>query len=581
MPFSEVDRQGGGLLQHLARRLSIRRVLLILVVIALLPLGVLGFLQALAQVDREKANVRRQLTESVLLGALAEQKLLESAMSVTRMLASEPEIDRGPVARCEEYLRRISAQFEVITNLSVFGPNARYLCGSATIEAGGPVPDELWSRLRSGEAVLISGPVWGQLSQRQVVWILHPIKGAEGELTGAIGASVDLSLLANLLNGRHVDGDGVDLILDQNGRVVASSRPIDWARLAVSAPGEIVTVRDSAGRKWSYGSAPLVNDPATGQVLLHTVHALPNSQLIGEEWLFFVSFFALPLLALLFASIAIWLGANWAILRWITDLRALAEEYTRGNYRARVDAFAEAPREVRDLAASLYRMGRTIDTRDRLLTEAVETQMSLAREIHHRIKNNLQIIISMLALQARALHDPAGQQALDGARLRVAALALVHRLVYESGELAAVSTRRLFLELIAVLRQHFSTRSGVDIQYELADVLIDIDTAVPLSLWLVEAVSPAYTEGSGSGTIRIELRLHGDEGLILTASSGGGAGAVAGPGAGSRLLAAIARQLGGVLSHIPHPDDEERLGVMLAIPIRRPLPGTKEGRVGS
>lgn len=570
MPFADQEQPQAGLLQHVARRLSIRRVLLLLVVIALLPLGILGFLQGLARYDRDDAAERQRLTESALLTAFSERNIIGSTQSLLRVLSTDAGLLAMSPEDCTRLLADVEQDFDSIVGLSLIDADGRIRCASRPLEAPVEVgPQSWWARMRSEPTYIVTSPLYGTLSRRRVIWALQPLLEEDGTFAGAVTASIDLDWLAASLRQRYARGDAVVILLDQRGQVVLSSRAVDWTELDLAVPpGDVATVRDSTGNRWSYAIAPLYRDERSGAVL-HIAYAAPHARLFGADWWFLVSYFALPLLALLFASVAIWLGTNWAILRWITDLRTLSDEYGRGNYRARVDAFAQAPREIRDLAASLYRMGRTVETRDRLLTEAVDRQTSLAREIHHRVKNNLQIIISMLALQARGIADPTARHALEGARLRVAALALVHRLVYESGELANVSTRRLFFELVGLLRQHFGTRHGLDLRQDVDDGSIDIDTAVPLALWLVEAVTAM------AAADEIHLRLVVDDPndrLDLTLTS------TAPPPAGGegRLLSAIARQLGGTL-------EQTDRAIRLLVPRRRQPgpPGTSTTAAGS
>jgi two-component sensor histidine kinase len=254
--------------------------------------------------------------------------------------------------------------------------------------------------------------------------------------------------------------------------------------------------------------------------------------------------FTLPIVALLLASAAIWIGANQAILRWVTALRAFAGEIAQGRYRDYEDRFGEAPTEVRDLAADLFRMARTLDERDRRLLEGLDRQQALARELHHRVRNNLQIIASFLSLQADTA-EPGARAALDHARLRVSALALVHRLLYAGGELAQVSTRDLIGQVCNLVGQ-YAHRAAPEVSCDIADLPVEIDTAVPLTLWTLEAIGLLLDGATDARQARlgVQFSVEGDRAHLSVEADGSGGGTVP-ENNSARLVRSIGRQLGG------------------------------------
>src|SRR5471030_3314586 len=93
-------------------------------------------------------------------------------------------------------------------------------------------------------------------------------------------------------------------------------------------------------------------------------------------------------------------------------------------------------------------MAKTIAARDADLKEALAHKDALMREIHHRVKNNLQIISSLLNMQQRALVDPAARAAISDTRQRITALALIYRALYQSPDLRRVDLREFLEELV-------------------------------------------------------------------------------------------------------------------------------------
>jgi two-component sensor histidine kinase len=198
-------------------------------------------------------------------------------------------------------------------------------------------------------------------------------------------------------------------------------------------------------------------------------------------------------------------------------------------------------------------MAAAVQDRDRRLRDAVAQKSLLIKETHHRVKNNLQIVMSLLSLQARQLKDPAVQNALKQAQFRVNALALVHRILHEIEELDAVDLKGLIEDLAHQIQEGFGAdRRDLSLELEIASRLVPSELAVPLTLFAVEALTNAfkhaYPPGTRGGVIRVILLPVGD-GKVRLAIEDNGTGLPAETptgGIGSRLIKAFGQQVGGV-----------------------------------
>jgi two-component sensor histidine kinase len=264
-----------------------------------------------------------------------------------------------------------------------------------------------------------------------------------------------------------------------------------------------------------------------------------------------------PVVLWLTALIIVWFTTDLQIARPLRRLTSAAEGYSRGDLSDR--PALTGPGEIRDLAAMFNEMATRITGREQELREAIETREAMMREIHHRVKNNLQIVTSLLNLQAKAVQGESAQRAFNDIQTRVRALALVHRYLYESEDLQSVNLGAFLKELAASLQLSYGiSQEQVAIEIEADEVWDVSDRAVPLALFMTETMSNAlkhaFPQGR-QGVIRIVLKSIQDSvvrfsvednGIGLTEAQTAAEGAQA--SLGMSLIKAFARQVDGKLT---------------------------------
>ncbi|MGB9838702.1 MAG: sensor histidine kinase [Methanothermobacter sp.] len=151
---------------------------------------------------------------------------------------------------------------------------------------------------------------------------------------------------------------------------------------------------------------------------------------------------------------------------------------------------------------------------------SLEANRTLLSELHHRVKNNLQIISSLINLQARGM-DQDFCELMRALQLRIRAMALVHELLLSNPEASTVDFASYTERLISYLRDMH--RSGVQIEVDIVDVKFGIETAVPLGLILNELVSNSLRHAfDDGGTIRVSLEDTGNAFLLRVSDNGRG-----------------------------------------------------------
>lgn len=203
----------------------------------------------------------------------------------------------------------------------------------------------------------------------------------------------------------------------------------------------------------------------------------------------------------------------------------------------------------------LHRLNQELETRVAARTEEVERANGqlkvLLQEVHHRVKNNLQVIASMLRLQQRHFDDDGLRAALDRSIGRVQAMSLVHDMLYSRSDLARVKAGDYLRKLIEYMRGADPRTASVVIDVKADATALPIDMSVPLALVaneiITNALKHAFPEGT-SGRIEVDIATVGDKVRFAVRDDGVGSATAADAGTGGfglRIAQALAGQLGG------------------------------------
>jgi PAS domain S-box-containing protein len=183
-------------------------------------------------------------------------------------------------------------------------------------------------------------------------------------------------------------------------------------------------------------------------------------------------------------------------------------------------------------------------TRRKQISELIEKSLRekeiLLMEVHHRVKNNMQVISSLLRMQSSYIHDEKDRQLFVESQNRVRSMALIHERLYKADDLMGIDLKHYVSQLLSQLHATYSPRhTCVRHQIEIIDVRLGLDTAIPLGLVINEIISNAYKYAfAGCSQGLIFIRMHeteetyeliiGDDGVGLkesvTLASGGNLG---------------------------------------------------------
>ena len=528
------------------------------VLIALAPAAIVSIIQGVDRLDQDVEGVRQRLVQTAAATADDEQDLLSSAEQVLRALSNQPQVRTGSDA-CHTSLANALRGLSFFVNIARIDAGGNLMCSALPYDGSLNISDRpYWNQTRRATGFFVASPAFGEVSQRLVMSGLLPLRNEKGQFDGALAIALDVRWLDFVLRAKQLPEGAVAVLFDSSGSLVAANNQdvavrLFTKRITAGSAGQVLRVAGPGGEKWSFAVAPLPGNNA------FVGFAMRDADLYAGTYLRVAAAFLLPLLMGL-AAAAIWIATDRQVTRWLVYLRRIAAAYTRGHYAIRPD-LSEAPLEFQALGDTFSSMAAAVQERDRSLREAVAQKTMLIRETHHRVKNNLQIVMSLLSLQAGQLRDPAAQDALRQAQVRVNALALVHRILHELEDLDSVDIKRLLTDLAHQIQEGFGAeRRDLRLELDIAARRISGDLAVPIALFTVEvltnAFKHAFAPGTHGGAIHISLSPVADDKMKLTVEDNGvglGGNLLHG-GTGSRLIVAFTQQVGGTLEVLARED---------------------------
>lgn len=543
---------------------SIRVRLAVALFVALLPVLLIGAAQSFFAFRAENDARRQSLELAASHSAISALARIRAADVLLQTLGP------GSVGlECAQRLADVRARLTGYANLIRFDARGRVACAAATTPFDAQRGARPWFQaLRHGDQIVVaSAPGAAYANEPAVLAAVRA--GTPERFDGAMAAVLTLGDLKLETANRFMPQGAEVALADSTGKVFAATDPRAfetveqrWRQQAAKTRSALWSGRDLEARPRTYSAAPLVEDD------VFVVLSVPAPGLVSWASLSPISRILLPLLAYVLVLAAVLWVTEREVVRWIVYLQRVAAIYARGRFTVRPLQAERAPPEIRELAATLDAMAGTIVTRDASLMDSLAEKDALMREIHHRVKNNLQIITSLLNMQQRALADPAAKAAMNDTRQRITALAQIYRALYQGPDLKRVDLRPFLEELTAqLLANDMTTSPLVRTEVHADPLVIDPDRLAPIALFAVEAITNAqkHAFGPNGGKLEVSFHVRGEEAELSISDDGPGVAEGLGGGVGRTLMTAFARQLRGKVtfeSHAPR-----GLTVRLVFPI--------------
>jgi two-component sensor histidine kinase len=522
---------------------------------AMLPAGGIAMQVGLNAVGAHQAAIEETMTRRAVESLEVERDVVDQTRELLRVLATSPALQALEASTCRTWLRDVVAEYDYVATISVSRDDGRVVCSIPEAPAGFTAPKTgLRALARERDAYTIGYIDRGSISGQAVIAALEPLRDARGQRLGFVGASIDINELRNLLQrGRGVDNARTALV-DGTGRVIVetaeasdvSAAPLPTASAIVERLADrptFVPMRE--------GTAVIV---PLQRPDLYAVMAWPEQGNAVARWMQLALSVAAPLAIWLLAVAAGWFAIEIYVARPLSALETAARRFARGEEVEDTPALVNAPVEVRSLRRTLAAMAKTLRGREARLVEALGEERALLREVHHRVKNNLQMVASLLNIQARSARDDSEAWGLARAHDRVQLLALVHQRIYASGEVREVRLDDLVGEMTRQLLQARPAQAkAVELNLQLGPGRANADRAVPMAFLIGEAFSAGLDDlGEGGGVLDMQL-VQEESGEVRFAIACSAAEAPSAASPSARLIDAFARQLGARLGRRDHP----------------------------
>ncbi|QLC20719.1 sensor histidine kinase [Parasphingopyxis sp. CP4] len=225
---------------------------------------------------------------------------------------------------------------------------------------------------------------------------------------------------------------------------------------------------------------------------------------------------ALPILAWTFGALLGWFAIGRLLLNPLAQLRKAVIQHADGDGEFALSHSAISATEIQQLGQAFEKAFASLRTHETQLAEGLTEQTRLTREVHHRVKNNLQIIASLLSLHARAAKSDDSAAAYASIQRRVDALAIVQRNLFAELETdAGLPLRPIIAELASGLQHSAPETSRISIAADIDPVQVGQDIAAPVAFLITELVELAMLS-SDQADIAITITAAEPKGAKLT-----------------------------------------------------------------
>ncbi len=531
-----------------------------LLALALLPIGIIALAQTLQLIEESNRRAEASLLAMTSKAAGGEEGLIRIGFGAAQALASFMPAIRDDPELCESTLNRFLKDSDAFSFAGYVNADGILACASA----GGGLDlsgSERYQKMRDKPRPRTMMVRESEFSETSVIGIFLPVMNGS-VYDGHISVSLPHRRLQRAF--AELPGDRpVDLItFNEEGEVLTSQGGLDDVELRlpqgrplagfVGLPQTAFTGRTVDGQKRVFAVVPVVSNLvyAMGSWKQERLAFAPGAINLAMPVLF-------PVLMWLACLAIAYLAVERLVIRPTRNLRARMLLFMRSRQISPPKGGRSLSTELQEIDETWERLAGSVLVDEARLEDTIHDKNVLLKEVHHRVKNNLQLIASILNMTIRKTTAPDTKTTLLDVRNRVMSLATLHQNLYETSAEGRVRADELLHAVVGrVLNAGLLRDGGVRLDLNFEPTVLYPDQAVPLSLMASEAVTNAlkYIGKPESGKPWIMVRLSDQEGAMSYLEIANSTGEplnvaipVSSSGLGEQLIKAFAHQLDGRL----------------------------------
>lgn len=550
--------------------------------VALFPIGLIAVMQTQSLASKAERNAELLLLSLTDRATASDRHALTRARGIADALTlMVPDLLEDPT-RCSTFMVDLKDEESLLSFAGFIPTDGIVSCSSAGVDLVVDLSEAPFLADETPSAAVtvnMDAPV----SNTAVLIVRAPVTAADDTPLGYIALSVPHDRLEPPDLPAVKDSLLTLVTFNHLGEVLTTSTDRETARTYL--PHNLVLTDLLAGQ-----TRTLSLPDTTGTERIYTVAAIEPGLVYGlGVWDKTRSLAAQSrgdVVTALFPAI-MWLAglavALIAVHRLVTrHLQVLGRQmalFTAARRLPETDVRADPPTEIRRIQRAFFRMTEALLRDEASLENAVREKSVLVKEIHHRVKNNLQLISSIINMQVREAKSDEAKSVLRRTQDRVLSMATIHRDLYQTNETGLVDVGHLVTEVVSKTIDMSPEAQDLTVDLQVGDVWLYPDQAVPMSLLASEAVvnalkhMPPGDALAGPRWLTVRLDCDAERNCVFTAENAAQpSGGKRRGGMGRRLIAAFATQLGAKVV-VAEEADRYRVNVAFTALEFAPAPG--------
>ena len=523
--------------------------------LALLPIGGIAVFQAF-EISREAArNTETALMNATAEAAAGEALAVASAAGTAGTLAAHMSGVGGAHPGCSQIFTNVIALKRQYSFAGFVDATGTVRCGSANV--GMDISDGvIHPRMSVEQEQIVAANLSGPISGTSVIIVATPVFEGESYI-GYVSVSVPHRRIPELVQHVGTDEDTETAIVTFNsmGQPLSSSAGFDDIDTILPADVMLDTLATAV-------QTTFITESKTGEsrifaavpIIPGVLFALGSHPHHSVAWPL-LSAVLFPLLMLVAGLIVAFQAVNRLAIRNIRELIRNMGEFSRTRRIVALRGNAYLSREIRDAEAAWTDLASHLLREEAELENMVHEKNVLLKEVHHRVKNNLQLVASIVSLKIRRASTAEAQRTLKEVQMRVRSIASVHQALYSNPSTGRVNADALLTDIIdGIIDAGSVSDRKLEITRRYDRVTLYPDQAVPFLLLATEAVTNALkymgTRSDGVASLEITLDAVAEDRAELDVTNTCGTpffppDQVRGSGLGQSLMSGFAAQLGG------------------------------------